>query len=443
MPSIDPKKVPRLSPGVDLLKGKFSLDEGRVLALVDGVRSAGEITGACGLARPQAEQTLLGLHQRRKIYWFGEEPPQDLPARPPVEGRSSAPAAARPAGPDFEDGPWMTAPLDDPRDLEESVDLGEGQKRKILYLHKRRQELTHYQFLGLARRAEPGEVKKAYFAVSKEFHPDTYFRKNLGTFKARIEALFKRVTQAYEVLGDPQKRAAYDATLPYEPTPEELARAEHEAAQRTLDEKLTAERRERLARLQRRKSPQANQRVRAREHYEQAVASRSKDPTRAFNAIMLAVSLEPDNEEYQKLRDELQPKAGKQRAEREFRQAWHEQSVGNLENALKGFVTAVEADPDHWEAKHRAAQLMLDLNRDLKKALAFCRDADRLKPDHGDVVLTLAQLYEKLDMKRNALREYERYPRLRSHYVEPDEDPIPRKIKELRKRIRDEARETD
>jgi curved DNA-binding protein CbpA len=439
MPSIDPKKVPRLSPGVDLFKDKFNLDEGRVLALVDGVRTAGEIAGACGLARPQAETTLLGLHERRKIYWFGEEPPQDLPPLPHVEGRASTPAA-KPAGPDFADGPWMTAPLEDPRDLDEVVDLGEAQKRKILYLCARREQLTHYEFLDLPRRSEPAEVKKAYFTVSKEFHPDTYFRKNLGTFKARIEALFKRVTQAYEILADPQKRAAYDKTLPYEPTPEELEEARREALLRTQDERQKAERLERAVRQLRRTSPKAHQAARARQHYDEALANKAKDPGKAFNSIMLALSLEPDNEEFKTLRDELQGKAGKQRAEREFRHARHEESLGNLESALKSYLVAIEADPDHWESKHRAAQLMLELNRDLKKALGLCRDADRLKGDHGEVVLTLAQLYERLDMLRNALREYERYPRLRTQYVDAEEDPIPRKLKELKKRIKDGER---
>ncbi len=439
MASIDPKKVPRLTPGVDLLKGKFSAREGRVLGLVDGARSAGEIAAACGLARAEADDALAELHARRVIYWYGEPPPQDLPPRPHVEGRASH--AARPAEERPEQGPWLTAPVEDPRDLEEACDLTEPQKRKILYLYKRRGELTHYQFLNLPRRAEPAEVKKAYFTVSKEFHPDTFFRKELGTFKARVEALFKRVTQAYEVLTSPQKREAYDQTLPYEPTPEELEKARRDALLRTQDERLAAERRERLARQALRRSAQTQQLARARAHFDEAVAQRAKDPARAFNSILLALSLDPDNAEYQQLRDELQGKAGAQRAEREYRHARHEESLGNTDGALKAFLVAVEADPNHWEAKASAARLMLEARRDLKRALGLAREADQLKAENPDVVEVLAGLYEALDMWRNALREYERFFRLRTRFVDPDRDPIPRKIKELKKRIRDGERD--
>jgi molecular chaperone DnaJ len=60
-----------------------------------------------------------------------------------------------------------------------------------------------YALLGVARDATEAEIKKAYRKLAMEYHPD----RNPAP---EAEARFKEITEAYEVLRDPQKRAAYD-----------------------------------------------------------------------------------------------------------------------------------------------------------------------------------------------------------------------------------------
>jgi molecular chaperone DnaJ len=62
----------------------------------------------------------------------------------------------------------------------------------------------YYETLGIARGAGEQELKSAYRRLAKEFHPDC----NPGDTRAELR--FKEVSEAYEVLKDPQKRAAYD-----------------------------------------------------------------------------------------------------------------------------------------------------------------------------------------------------------------------------------------
>lgn len=62
----------------------------------------------------------------------------------------------------------------------------------------------YYETLGLVREAGEPEIKSAYRRLAKECHPDR------NPDDTRAEVRFKEVSEAYEVLKDPQKRAAYD-----------------------------------------------------------------------------------------------------------------------------------------------------------------------------------------------------------------------------------------
>jgi molecular chaperone DnaJ len=62
----------------------------------------------------------------------------------------------------------------------------------------------HYETLGVSRTATPDEIKKAYRRLAREYHPDA----NPGDSDAAER--FKRISHAYEVLSNPEKRSRYD-----------------------------------------------------------------------------------------------------------------------------------------------------------------------------------------------------------------------------------------
>jgi curved DNA-binding protein CbpA len=75
-------------------------------------------------------------------------------------------------------------------------------------------EIDQYAVLGVVRTASQEEVRGAYRQAARSSHPD------LHPNDASAAERFKRVQQAYEVLGDPVRRAAYDAaTAPRPPEP--------------------------------------------------------------------------------------------------------------------------------------------------------------------------------------------------------------------------------
>ncbi|MCD6281222.1 MAG: J domain-containing protein [Deltaproteobacteria bacterium] len=63
----------------------------------------------------------------------------------------------------------------------------------------------YYKILGVGRNASQDEIKKAYRRLARKYHPDA----NKGDPEA--EKRFKEIGEAYEVLGDPEKRSRYDA----------------------------------------------------------------------------------------------------------------------------------------------------------------------------------------------------------------------------------------
>ena len=65
------------------------------------------------------------------------------------------------------------------------------------------QQGDYYAVLGLDRNASPEEIKKAFRRLAMQYHPDR-------NREPEAEARFKEINQAYEVLSDPEKRAAYD-----------------------------------------------------------------------------------------------------------------------------------------------------------------------------------------------------------------------------------------
>ena len=62
----------------------------------------------------------------------------------------------------------------------------------------------YYEILGVKKNASPDEIKKKYRELAKKYHPD----KNPGDKAA--EERFKEIQEAYDVIGDPKKRAEYD-----------------------------------------------------------------------------------------------------------------------------------------------------------------------------------------------------------------------------------------
>jgi curved DNA-binding protein CbpA/CheY-like chemotaxis protein len=74
-------------------------------------------------------------------------------------------------------------------------------------------DASHYEVLGVGKDSDPEAIKAAYFGAAKRFHSDSFSGLELGSARKAAEELFAKVSEAYSVLVDKDKRADHDVYL--------------------------------------------------------------------------------------------------------------------------------------------------------------------------------------------------------------------------------------
>lgn len=202
------EKVPRLVANVDVRQLKLDAMDGFLMTRIDGRSGRRELARDTGLPEFQVEKTLEKLQKLGVIEIVDPNAPVEPPAGnalppPPGRDRTQLPQFASIGG----------EPKYDPKELEEDVELSADQKKRVLDMFYRLDDLDHYTLLGVGRDADKKTVKRSYFELAALMHPDRYFKKKIGSFKPKMEALFGRITEAHDTLVDAAKRLDYDAYL--------------------------------------------------------------------------------------------------------------------------------------------------------------------------------------------------------------------------------------
>ena len=196
------EKIPRLLANVDVRQLKLDSTDGYLLTRIDGRQTPKELARDTGLPEFQVDKTLEKLTKLGVVEMWDPTAPV-VNALPPPRDRTKLPEFAS-IGSDLKY---------DPRELDEAVELDADQKKRVLDLYYRLEDMDHYTLLGVGKDADKKTVKRSYFELASVMHPDRYFKKNLGSFKGKMEALFGRVTEAHDTLVDAAKRLDYDAYL--------------------------------------------------------------------------------------------------------------------------------------------------------------------------------------------------------------------------------------
>jgi len=211
--------MPRPVAGCDLKALPLSPQDAFVLSRIDGFVSESDLTLMTGLAAEQVRETLERLADLGAVTWDGMAPRnKPKPSGSPVAAKALAqmehPAVETFSAPRVADeGGDRSRALYDPAELDEDVELPPDKRRRILDLYYQLEELSYYELLGVEQTADKKAIKSAYYELAGEFHPDKHFRKRLGSFKSKMEAIFSRVTLAHDTLTRKVTREEYDAYL--------------------------------------------------------------------------------------------------------------------------------------------------------------------------------------------------------------------------------------
>lgn len=96
--------------------------------------------------------------------------------------------------------------------------IDEKLRYKILDDYKRIMDSDYFEALGLGRQCGPGEARKAYYRLAKEYHPDRFLGSGLSSeMSSKINEMFQYITQAYTTLSDPDSCAGYLEELVHGP----------------------------------------------------------------------------------------------------------------------------------------------------------------------------------------------------------------------------------
>jgi tetratricopeptide (TPR) repeat protein len=297
-------------------------------------------------------------------------------------------------------------------DLEPGIDLTAEQQRRILEFEAEL-DRPYHSLLGVDRDADAKAIKRAYFALSKEFHPDRHFRRKVGSFAPRLDRIFKKVVEAYELLSDPATRAEIERSMSQAPPPPPAAdAADADRAVAGPPVRQISSKRAALERLRSHfKIPEklmTERRFKAKQFFQAAMVSAKKGHwIEAGASIRLAIAFDPWNDEYKGGFSQVQAQVHQLRAAELLREADASLDAKSQQVALRLLEEALSYRPCDPEINEKAARLALELG-ELESAREYVETACELNPDSAALQCLLGRIMNKAGVRAKASAAWKR-----------------------------------
>jgi len=295
------------------------------------------------------------------------------------------------------------------------VDLPESFQAEIRELARTLPGLDYFELLGVPRGATADEIRDAFFERSKTFHPDRYFKKELGPYGGLLTEIYKRIVAAHDVLRDPKLRSGYQRTLS---EPASAPKRPIPAPPRPKPAPAPAGRGPSLRNRLGLQSPglvldglqkQLEQsRARAAKHFEAARTYKaSGDWARAAQLVELALAFDPREKQYHEELAEILPRANSDRAA-DVRRKAELLLHGDRAGAAELLEEAAQLAPTDAELAHKLSNLLLALGTDLAKAALYGERAVALDEDDLRFRKALAGIYRQAGEPQKARKHLQR-----------------------------------
>lgn len=378
--------------------------EGYLLSRIDGHTTWRLLRDIGGLP-PEEVDICLESWLDQGVVRLGERAPSRVPPRPP---REQKPKPAENSG-----GPQAPGELA----LDATLDLDLETQRRILEFEANLGRPYH-EILGVPRDCDTREIKRAYFKLSKEFHPDRYFRRQIGDFAGRLDRIFKAVLEAYELLSDPTTRSEVQRNLTSSSTAPAMDGGQsgqgvggRESATGASVPKPPLTPIERLRQRMPFRIPEAalsERRHKAAQFFNAAKQSeRQRRFKEAASSIRLAIAFDPFNLEYKRRFAEIQAACAEEAIEELIQNSDSVGIVSQQKKTLELCENVLLYKPHDPEVNDRAARMALELN-DTERAREYAERAVEHSPDVARYHTTLGRIYKQLGNKGHALSELEK-----------------------------------
>lgn len=287
-------------------------------------------------------------------------------------------------------------------ELQEDVQIPTDLKKEILFVYSNLNKMNHYELLAIDPSSEDSEAKKAFLRLSKLYHPDNYFRKELGSFKAKISAIYSALAEANNVLSDKLKRQEYRRILIEEG---KIPAMPGDILEDPVERKRRLEKEAKKRRVKR--NPMMDRVKKAREFYESALHDMENEEwISAANNFKLAIVYDPNNELYKLKMETVQDAANKAAAERVYQRALVMESYGQ-DGFFEAFIKAAEAYPQGAEYNIKVANLYCDQS-DWKLALPYAKKAANADQNNSEYGILLSRILLRLKEKSKAVKHLEK-----------------------------------
>jgi curved DNA-binding protein CbpA len=218
---IDENAAPSPNPDVDFTSLSPTAEQYFLLSRLDGKLTVAELCKISGLGRRKTLESLELLARADAIDIPGYEAPSNPGPDASLDSAATTPTGASGVGKARKAASkvipnYPVSPEDfefDAALLALETPLSDDLRRQLICLHEQLEQMSFYDLFGLSPDASRKDIKKAYFRLSKRYHPDKFFRQDLGALGSMMETVFKEITRAYKILSKKQSRESYDAAL--------------------------------------------------------------------------------------------------------------------------------------------------------------------------------------------------------------------------------------
>jgi tetratricopeptide (TPR) repeat protein len=387
-------QVLRLVPGFDPSRLELTAEEGFLLSRIDGRTPWGLLVEMASMERARAADCLAN--------WLAGGVVESVPSdaldevKPVVEAHPFGDAAAPSS---------VDASLIDP-----SLEIDASTQRRILEFETHLNG-SYHERLGVEPGADDRAIKKAYFALSREFHPDRFFRCDLGHHAERVSLIFKKILEAYEVLSvspsaagpesNPRGASGQPSAVAKDPLaarPGTQAPAEFEKLQRlgqraihTLPPALRRERRQK-----------------AGEFFEASQKSAEEGRLQeAATSLRLAIGFDPENLPYRRRLTELKAQALEAQAFELLDESKSYATMSNteLDRTMKSLEKLLPSCPQDSVLAERAVLVAL-ARKDVQRAQVLAEAAVDGSPHVARFHTLLGRIHRIQGNAGRAIREF-------------------------------------